>query len=116
MIGDAQIHAWRIRRLPIRSVDVIVTLRQPPGSAVECSIEERPTGWHGYVWVSPAEAIETLDWRFCVGLEVFVHADDEDDGQRVLQTVLGVDPHAAHLIVPGKVVTISPKEAAEWKV
>lgn len=116
MIGDGAIHAWRIRRLPIVTVDVIVTDRRLPRSAFECSVYERPTGWHGDVWVSPEEPIETLDWRFCHGLDVFVHADSEEEGQRVLQTVLGADPREAHLVVPGKVVSMSPREVSEWAV
>ena len=114
MIGAAAIDHWRLDRLPIRSVDINVTERKPSPAEVIYAFEPGRRGWSAEVWVQPEEPIEALDVRFCKGLFVFIHADEERHGIRMLQQVLGADPRMACLIAPGKLVRIKRGEAAEW--
>jgi len=116
MIGDAAVVSWRIRRLPIRSIDILVRAEKPNRDTAECSVYETPTGWKADVWVRPDEPIEALDFRFCRGVPVVVHADIDDAGMEVFEKATEAGAAGVSLLSPSWFLQLKNGEAVEWAI
>jgi len=116
MIGDAAVVAWRIRKLPIRSIDILVREEIPIRDATECSVYETPNGWKADVWVYPDEPIEALDFRFCRGIPVIVHADLDDVGMEVFEKATEAGAAGVSLLSPSWFLQLKGGEAIEWAI
>lgn len=116
MIGDAAVVAWRIRKLPIRSIDVLVREEIPSRDAAECSVYETQNGWKADVWVSPDEPIEALDFRFCRGIPVIVHSDLDDVGMEVFEKATEAGAAGVSLLSPSWFLQLKDGEAVEWAI
>lgn len=113
MIGHQAIVSWRIRGLPVAALDVLVTKGIPSAFVTACGLYETPKGWKGDLWIDPAEAIESLDFRFAAGIGIVVHAEDDDAGMRAFDRLSEFQPRFLALITPKRMLRFTKGEVTE---